>query len=595
MNVMSRAIGGVALPFGTMDADVALLGVYEITKVLARPQSLVRALASVLGILSSFLDLRGGLITVLGEDGGLEPLVAAGGSHAAARHIHQHLPGALLAEIVATAMPVVVRDIAADPSWTQRPIATEVPEGAIASFVGVPIKGDGRVLGTLTVDRIRDRSAVPGFDEDLRVLTLVANLIGQNLRMHRLSEPRHDASPEPATAHSLDPHDGTIRRAQLKSIVGTSAALTSALDKAARVAGTQLTVLLRGESGTGKELFAHAIHDLSPRKEGPFVKVNCAALPETMLESELFGHEKGAFTGAFSSRKGRFELADGGTLFLDEIGDISSTFQAKLLRVLQEGEFERVGGARTLKVDVRIIAATNRDLETAVTTGQFRADLYYRLGVVPIRLPALRDRPSDIPLLARKILQRFNTENGTRFKLTSAALDLVKNCAFPGNVRELENCIRRTAALARGPEINEADFACRGEGCLASLLWQKHRTQTSDTKTPIGGITLPIAPRPRAAASDVQRPAVGDRGAPSSDDARTCCRMMDDDDPPLGCGPVRPCPGPGARAKLPERARLVEAMEVAGWAQAKAARLLDITPRQIGYALKKHGIEIKKL
>jgi len=393
----------------------------------------------------------------------------------------------------------------------------------------------------------------------------------------------------PATASAAS------HRPRPRRIVGTSAVLAAALDKAARVAATDLTVLLRGESGTGKELFAHAVHDMSPRAAGPFVKVNCAALPETMLESELFGHEKGAFTGAHATRKGRFELADGGTLFLDEIGDVSPTFQAKLLRVLQEGEFERVGGTRTLKIDVRIVAATNRDLETAVIEGQFRADLYYRLGVVPIRLPALRERPGDIPLIAARVLRQFNAENATRLKLTPGALALLRSCAFPGNVRELENCVRRTAALASGPEIDATDFACRNEGCLASLLWRRSTAATAEAGTPIGGIAPPGRSAAPAASAEDRGATAAEASEPRGGEGRGCCRLGEDDDPPPGCGPSRPCPGPGGRARLPDRARLVEAMEVAGWAQAKAARLLDITPRQIGYALRKYGIEIKRL
>ena len=182
---------------------------------------------------------------------------------------------------------------------------------------------------------------------------------------------------------------------------------------------------LRGESGTGKELFARAIHDLSPRKAKPFVKLNCAALPESVLESELFGHEKGSFTGAVGQRAGRFELANGGTLLLDEIGEISASFQAKLLRILQEGEFERVGGTKTLKVDVRLVCATNKNLEEAVAKGEFRADLYYRINVVPIFLPPLRERPGDIPHLARAFVQRFNAENGRKMSISQSGLDVL--------------------------------------------------------------------------------------------------------------------------------------------------------------------------
>jgi Nif-specific regulatory protein len=233
------------------------------------------------------------------------------------------------------------------------------------------------------------------------------------------------------------------------------------LEKITIVAKSNSTVLVRGESGTGKELIAKAIHELSPRAKGPFVKINCAALPESVLESELFGHEKGAFTGAINARKGRFELADKGTLFLDEIGEISPAFQAKLLRVLQEQEFERVGGNHTIKVDVRVVTATNRNLEEAVARKEFRADLYYRISVVPILMPPLRDRRSDIPQLATEFLRRFNGENDRTLTFDAKAMEVLMGCGFPGNVRELENCVQRTATLARGPSIMMDDFACR--------------------------------------------------------------------------------------------------------------------------------------
>ncbi len=221
-------------------------------------------------------------------------------------------------------------------------------------------------------------------------------------------------------------------------------------------------MLLRGETGSGKNVVAHAVHDASHRRDRPFVVVNCAALSEALLESELFGHEKGSFTGATSQRKGRFELADGGTLFLDEIGEISGAFQAKLLRVLQLGEFERVGGMTTHKLDIRIIAATHRNLEDAVRDGTFRAGLYYRLCVVPIRVPSLRERPEDIPLLARTFLGRFNAENGTQRALGETAVAALVAYSYPGNVRELENAIWRAATLSERRTLIADDFSFLG-------------------------------------------------------------------------------------------------------------------------------------
>ncbi len=238
-------------------------------------------------------------------------------------------------------------------------------------------------------------------------------------------------------------------------IIGRSEKMQEIFDLLPVIAQSKSTVLIEGESGTGKELVAHALHENSPRREGPFVKLNCAALSEGVLESELFGHVKGAFTGAVQSRPGRFEMASGGTLFLDEIGEISPSMQVKLLRVLQEEEFERVGGTKTVKVDVRVIAATNRDLKQAMETGDFRKDLYYRLRVIPITLPPLRDRPEDLPLLIQSFVDRYNVELGKNIQgLTSDAMQILLNYHYPGNIRELQNIVEHSALLCNESRID---------------------------------------------------------------------------------------------------------------------------------------------
>ncbi len=248
-------------------------------------------------------------------------------------------------------------------------------------------------------------------------------------------------------------------RYRIESIIGESAALQAIFDVVRRAAPTKATVLLLGESGTGKELVAQAIHQESPRREKPFVKVNCAALSETLLESELFGHERGSFTGAVGRREGRFELADGGTLFLDEIGDIAPSVQVKLLRVLQQREFERVGGTQTLKVDVRMVAATNRDLAAAVAAGKFREDLYYRLNVVAMTLPPLRMRKGDIPALVSHFIQRYAQSYGKQVRgLLPGTLNALLRYDWPGNVRELENVIERAVVLATTPDLTADDL-----------------------------------------------------------------------------------------------------------------------------------------
>ncbi|MBU2493305.1 MAG: sigma-54 dependent transcriptional regulator [Bacteroidetes bacterium] len=242
---------------------------------------------------------------------------------------------------------------------------------------------------------------------------------------------------------------------EISSIIGKSKSMRDLFEVLALSAPSDATILILGESGTGKELIANAVHNNSYKKDKPFVKINCAALPENLLESELFGHEKGAFTGAVTKRQGRFELADGGTLFLDEIGDMTLSTQAKILRVLQEGEFERVGGDKTIKVDVRIIAATNKDLELEVDEGNFRKDLFFRLSVVPITLPPLRKRKQDIPLLAEHFLKRYTEKNNRLIRgFTPEAIDKIVRYDWPGNVRELENVIERTVIMSRENMIN---------------------------------------------------------------------------------------------------------------------------------------------
>jgi Nif-specific regulatory protein len=446
----------------------------------------------------------------------------------------------------------------------------------------------------VTIDRELGDHAYFSLDEDVRYLSMIANLLGQTVRLHRLISSDREwlmheqrrlekAMAERSSSLAVDP-------TPTAGIIGNTPAIKAVLDKVRRVARSHSPVLLRGESGTGKELFARALHEWSRRREEPFVAVNCAALAESVLESELFGHEKGAFTGASAQRKGRFELADKGTLFLDEIGEISPTFQAKLLRVVQLGEFERVGGSSTVKVDVRLVAATNRNLEESVAKGDFRADLYYRISVVPIFIPPLRERKGDIPLLAREFLNRFNAENETNHSFTASATSVLTSCYFPGNVRELENCIRRTATMANADRLVADDFACRHDECLSAVLWKK------PTNSTVGFVSLPIG-RPGSYAKASQPPAAPSRPTSVDNLARP---DSDAPSPALAPSPAQAGSTNTGEASPPpdepetDRERLVEAMERAGWVQAKAARLLGLTPRQIGYALKKHAIPVQK-
>lgn len=566
--------------------EVSLSGIYEISKILARPARLESTLSNVLNLLSSFLDLRHGTIMLMDVDEERGCYVGTCWSEGLESGGSIDHPRAALDQIVATAMPLIVNNVQVNPLFEGSALsrATEA-----AAFIGVPIKIEGRVIGTLSIDRPANQGNRSGFDHDVRFLSMIANLIGQTVHLHRVIARDRERLMEHnrRLEKQLIVTQPARMRKNIFGIVGDSKPIRALIEKVQVVAKSNATVLLRGESGTGKELFARAIHELSPRAKAPFVKVNCAALPESVLESELFGHEKGAFTGAISARKGRFELADGGTIFLDEIGEISPAFQAKLLRVLQEGEFDRVGSTKTQKVNVRVVAATNKDLEDAVTRGTFRADLYYRISVIPLLLPALRDRKSDIPALAQEFLTQFNKENDRELALTDGALGVLKSCYFPGNVRELQNCIYRTATMTHGNTIDANDFGCGHGECLSATLW-KSRQRVAEPRSP-AGISLPNASMPS------RQP--GTRSELASHDA-------DDADPvvkPCTCGAEvpgeGPCISPDACAPtglLVSRDKLVDAMERSGWVQAKAARMLNLTPRQVGYALKRHNVPIKR-
>ncbi len=586
MNEHELSASSTAVPSHRIQlSEIALIGVYEISKILTAPTRLETTLANVLNLLSSFLQMRHGTIVLLADDGVPEVAVGAGWNEEASPQPLHRYPERAIGQIVATGVPLVVHNVADHELFDASDVAVLAAEGAKVSFMGVPIRAGDRVVGTLTVDRSWDGESVFRFDSDVRFLAMIANLIGQTVKLHRavardrdrLIEESHRLQKE---ITKLQPAPTT--KARVSGIIGESPAIRQVLDRVAIVAKSNATMLLRGESGTGKELFARALHELSPRASRAFVKVNCAALAESVLESELFGHEKGAFTGAVATRKGRFELADGGTLFLDEIGEISLSFQAKLLRVLQEGEFERVGGTKTLKADVRLITATNKNLEEAVRSGEFRADLYYRISVVPVILPPLRERTSDIPLLAARFLEIFNEENQRELVFSKQAMQVLKSCYFPGNVRELENCVQRTATFATGDAIVAADFACEQEQCLSATLWKGKAsvgTWPHPAPSPVGGLgPFPSAPPPLPAEPRRSLEAPAAVPEPQVEPVASVQASRSD----LSAGDAS------------ERERLLEAMEKSGWVQAKAARIMGLTPRQIGYALRKHDIEIKK-
>ena len=310
------------------------------------------------------------------------------------------------------------------------------------AFICVPIKIGSEVIGTLSADRLSKEETA--LEEDARLLAIIASSISQAVRLRQQAQEELEKVRE----ENQRLQDELKNRYKPKTIVGNSKAMQNVYSLIEQVCRTHATVLILGESGVGKERVAHAIHYNSNRADKPFVKVNCAVLPESLAESELFGHEKGAFTGATGARQGRFELAHQGTIFLDEIGDLPPLVQTKLLRVLQEKEFERIGGNATIKVEVRIITATNRNLEELMGKGKFREDLYYRLNTFPIMVPPLRQRKTDIMLLADYFLEKYGKEHGKKItRISTTATDMLMNYHWPGNVRELENCLERATIL----------------------------------------------------------------------------------------------------------------------------------------------------
>ncbi|MCE9590168.1 MAG: sigma 54-interacting transcriptional regulator [Planctomycetes bacterium] len=409
--------------------------------------------------------------------------------------------------VIATGTAAIIPDVRLEPDFLNRTgsrpslstanagsgggTAVLAREAAPISFICVPVKNADRIVGAISVDKpFVDQ---PTLYADARLLTIIAGSIAQTIRIHQVVQMEKDQW----LRENEQLRDNLRSKYRFDNIIGSSPAMLDVLAVIGQVASSRATILLLGETGCGKELVAKAIHYNSPRRDKPLIRVNCGALSPQLLESELFGHVKGAFTGAIRDKIGRFEAADGGTLFLDEVGTLDPSLQVKLLRVLQEREFERVGDHRTVKVDVRVIAATNLNLEEEVRQGRFREDLYYRLNVVTVSLPPLRNRREDIPRLIDHFLDRFNRENHRQLrKISRDVLNTLLRYPWPGNVRELENAVERAVVLCQGEEFSDdllplqiRLFAHQGRGDageqsvealasrLADLAMKEHETR----------------------------------------------------------------------------------------------------------------------
>ncbi|MCD4826015.1 MAG: sigma 54-interacting transcriptional regulator [Phycisphaerae bacterium] len=450
-----------------------LEGLYGISQILAAGTSQKEILIEVLEVMDREIGLHRGTIMLLSPDGReLMTEVAHKRTARQLESVRYQFGEGVVGQVVQTGRSALVPKVSEEPTFLDRIHRRSKKDSEQEiSFICVPISIGNKVFGALSADRVYD-PAVP-LDELERVLSIIAGMIANDVRTRRHAAIERQNLEE----ENLRLREQLEDRFRPENIIGNSGAMREIYRSIHQVAPSDATVIIRGESGTGKELVAHAIHYSSPRAKGPFIKINCAALSENLIESELFGHEKGAFTGAIQTRSGRIEEAEGGTLFLDEIGDFSPATQVKMLRVLQEREFERVGSNRTRKANVRIICATHRDLEQSVEAGQFRQDLYYRVLVFPITMPPLRDRKDDIMLLADFFVERYSRRMKKNIRrITTTAINMMVIYHWPGNVRELENCIERAVLLS-------SDGVIHGYHLPPSL-------QTSEATDTVGSGTL---------------------------------------------------------------------------------------------------------
>ncbi|MBF0378589.1 MAG: sigma 54-interacting transcriptional regulator [Desulfamplus sp.] len=428
--------------------EISLL--YEINEALNDNTDMKKALYKVLEILSESLNLVRGTVTLL------DPItkeirieVAHGIPEKAMKRAKYKLGEGITGKVIQTGEPAVVPIINEEPLFLNKTASHKGEIGMDYSFICVPVKKGNRVVGALSADRpYQGKSAL---QQGEKVLSVVATMIARHvINLERLHTEKDKLKQE-----NIRLKGELENRYSFSNIIGNSNKMREVFQMISQVSRSNATVLIRGESGTGKELIANSIHYNSHRNSHPFVKINCAALPTNLIESELFGHEKGSFTGALQRKKGKFEMAHQGTIFLDEIGTMDLSVQVKLLRVLQEKEFERVGGHETIKVDVRIIAATNSNLEAMVEKGTFRDDLYFRLNVFPIYVPSLRMRKTDVILLADHFLEKYSKEHFKDIKrFSTPAIDMLMEYHWPGNVRELENCIERAVLLCNEGAIH---------------------------------------------------------------------------------------------------------------------------------------------
>jgi len=501
-----------------------LSAILQVSQVLTSSFDLEKNLYSAMAILAGRLAMQRGCVFLLDSLSRELKIVAAYGlTREEIQRGKYRIGEGIVGQVIENGQPMFIPNIGAEPKFLNKTASR--PQKSGVSFLCMPIAMDGKTLGVISVDGIYD-ARQGSVDDDLRVLSIMASFIAQYVLLWENFRQTEDEC-------------GHLRlqleeKYSLPNIIGESAPFQQVLKLVRKVAATDTGVLLLGESGTGKELIAHTLHYQSRRARQPYVAVNLAALPENLIEAELFGVEKGAFTGATGRRIGRFEMADQGTIFLDEIGELPLSLQVKLLRVLQERSFERIGSSDSLTANVRVVAATNRNLMEEVAKGTFREDLYWRLNVVPIVLPPLRERADDIPLLIDFYLEKFNRLHGRRVCIAPSVATCLKTYAWPGNVRELANTMERLVIMSDREIVTEVDLPanilCPGGG--------GNGNGTHYTSIP----------------ADL-----------------------------------------GNQVQELERRQIIEALKTTGGVQQHASRILGITPRQLGYRIRKYDIDLHRI
>jgi Nif-specific regulatory protein len=548
------------------------LVVQQAARIVSRGDAPETTIQSILRLLSQLLGLNRGRVLLPDPRTGTLNIRYAYGLTDAERARGRYAIGeGVSGRVFESGQVALVQDIDDEPAYLTRAVVRDVLPQEPVAFIALPIQQNEDTVGVLAVHRLRQRERP--FQRDLALLQVITTFIAQTLRVNDLIAER--------TAQLLS--ENRLLKNRLESrgasygIIGQSPALHQAINQTLQVSSTKTTVLLLGESGTGKERFARMQHVASKRADGPFVSVNCAAIPANLMESELFGHEKGAFTGAQGVKKGRMELADGGTLFLDEIGDLDLELQAKLLRVLEYKVVQRVGGTRDIPVDVRIVAATHQNLQEAVNEGRFRLDLFYRLNVFPIRLPPLRSRTGDVPILARHFLNAANQEYGRNQVFGPGAIERLEGFGWPGNIRQLENLMKRAVLMSTDSVISReliTDILADEDGILhqgpSHNGAERAGTPTADSRASADWGGFPTLPP--------TTPAQPYAAAPASGPVAT------------SFGSAEPGVRPYARVRQDERSMIEQALRHHHGNKTRAALSLGLTPRQLRYRIVKLGI-----